>query len=209
MRRSVLSLVSVVVLPLAFACTKEDTPAEVAPTGAAPAASEPAASSQPATAAVAPGKGESPSDRDQVDADGVVRRGEALTQAASLSVVAALEEAKVLDGKSVKVTGTVDQVCAKKGCWFVLRPHDPTHAAAAKTIRITSKGYRFFMPRSSVGQEAVVEGDLKVTTLSESEAQHLEDDRVEAEGGEAQKIVGEKVEVQIAAVAVEMRPSGS
>lgn len=190
--------------PLLFAC------AEKLEEGASPSATnahahaEAAASSQPA--AVAPGKGESPADRDQVDPDGVVRRGEALTAGAPLELSAALQQAKDLDGKSVKVAGTVDQVCAKKGCWFVLRPDD--EAQKDKTIRITSKGYRFFMPRSSVGQRAVVEGELKTVKLSESEAQHLEDDRVEAEGGEARKIDGEQVEVQIAAVGVEMRPAG-
>lgn len=191
----------VVIAPLLFACAEK----AAAPAADAPA-HEPAASSQPASAKAAPGKGESPADREQVDADGVVRRGDQLTAQSPLSVVAALEQAKALDGKSVKVAGTVDQVCAKKGCWFVLRPDE---AKEGKTIRITSKGYRFFMPRTSVGQRAVVEGDLQVATLSQEEAQHLEDDRVEAEGGAAAKIEGEQVEVQIAAVGVEMRPAGS
>lgn len=188
----------VVTAPLLFACAEKLDAPESAPP-------KPAASSQPATAAT-PGKGESPADRDQVDPDGVVRRGEKLSGAPVIDVAAALAQSRQLDGKSVKVTGTVDQVCAKKGCWFVLRPDDEAHKD--KTIRITSKGYRFFMPRSSVGQKAVVEGDFQITKLSESEAQHLEDDRVEAEGGEAKKIEGEQVEVQIAAVGVEMRAGG-
>lgn len=175
----------------------------------APAATpspEPAPASQPASAAAKPGKGETPEDREQVDEDGVVRRGEKLTAAPTVEVTAAFERAKELNGKSVKVEGTVDQVCAKKGCWFVLRSSDEAHKD--KTIRITSKGYRFFMPRGSVGQKAIVEGDFSITTLSQDEAQHFEDDRVAAGGGEPKKIEGEQVELQIAAVGVEMRKGG-
>lgn len=193
------TLTVLVTAPFLFACAEKSAATVEGPSH------EVAASSQPASAQATPGKGESAADRDQQDPDGVVRRGE-LTAQSPITVVAALEQASGLDGKSVKVSGTVDQVCANKGCWFVLRADDEAHKG--KTIRITSKGYRFFMPRSSVGQTAVVEGDLKVATLTQAEAQHLEDDRVGAEGGEAKKIEGDKVEVQIAAVGVEMRPAG-
>lgn len=201
--RSLAAVLASCSLPLVVACQQ--------PLAAQPAAggAELSASSQPAGAAAPaapPGKGEDPKERDQVDADGVVRRGEKLSEAKGLSVNDAVAQAKGLDGTSVKIMGTVDQVCAKKGCWFVLRADDEAHKG--DTIRITSKGYRFFMPRSSVGQRAIVEGDLKVTTLTQAEAQHLEDDRVDAEGGEAKKISGEQVELQLAAVAVEMRPAG-
>ncbi|MFZ9887967.1 MAG: DUF4920 domain-containing protein [Myxococcota bacterium] len=201
--RSLATILATCSLPLFVACQQPLATPPVS-TGA-----ELGASSQPAPSSAAPatpGKGEDPKERDQVDEDGVVRRGEKLSEAKDLSVTEALAQAKGLDGTSVKIAGTVDQVCAKKGCWFVLRADDEAHKG--DTIRITSKGYRFFMPRSSVGQRAIVEGDLKVTTLTQAEAQHLEDDRVEAEGGEAKKISGEQVELQLAAVAVEMRPAG-
>lgn len=189
-------LVVAMAAPLFLACPDKPKAEETAPSP------EPAPASQPASAAAAPGKGETPEDRDQVDADGIVRRGEKLSEAPTIELKDALERAKELDGKSVKIAGTVDQVCAKKGCWFVLRAND--EALKDKTIRITSKGYRFFMPRSSVGQKAIVEGDFSIKTLSEAEAQHFEDDRVAAGGGEPQKIVGEQVELQLAAVGVEM-----
>lgn len=195
------SLALVVVTPLFLACTEQS--ASPAPAEQPAAVAPPA--SQPATAAAAPGKGESPADREQVDDDGVVRRGEALTAGEPLPVGDALAKAKELDGKSVKVTGVVDQVCAKKGCWFALRAEDEAHKG--QTIRITSKDYRFFMPKSSVGQVATIEGDFKVATLSQEEAQHLEDDAAEAAGGAAKRVEGERVEVQIAAVGVQMRPS--
>jgi hypothetical protein len=157
-----------------------------------------APASQPATKV----PGESPDTRDHKDADGVVRRGEKLTDAATLSVDDCLTKATSLNGKMVKVEGTIDQVCAKKGCWFALRPDGEAHKG--KTIRITSKGYRFFMPKDSVGQRATLEGELEMKTVSVEEAQHLEEDRVKATGETPKKITEPVEEVRIAAVAVQM-----
>lgn len=158
-----------------------------------------AAASQPAHTAPtpsAPGKGETPKDRDQTDPDGVVRRGESLTVSGPLSVAECMKSADQWDGKRVKVAGTVESVCAAKGCWFVIQD-DKTR----ESIRITSKGYRFFVPRSAKGQQAVIEGDLRVTTLTEAHAKHLAEDS----GEDPSKVQGDKKELQIAAVGLEMR----
>jgi hypothetical protein len=213
MMRSALLLSLASVAALAIACAK---PAEPAPSAAAepektatatkaPAAEdshpahEVAASSQPAT----PGKGESPADRDQVDPDGVVRRGDDFTQTASLSVSDCIGQAKELGGKTVKIEGTVSQVCAKKGCWFAIAPS--TDAKPEETIRITSKGYRFFVPKDAVGQKATIEGELEVKTMSVEEAQHMAEDGAKATGKPVPKVTEPQVEVRIAAVAVEMK----
>lgn len=155
--------------------------------------------SQPKTAAAeaAPEKGTSPETRGQVDADGVIRRGTAITKSEPMDVPSVFTKAKDLDGKPVKVSGTVDQVCAVKGCWMVLKDDD-------KTIRITSKGYKFFVPASAKGKKAVIEGDLVVKEMSKEEAQHLEDDAAAAKGTKAKKVESGRVEVQIAATALEL-----
>lgn len=158
-----------------------------------------APASQPAKV----GKGESPADRGQVDPDGVVRRGDDFTVATSMSVADTIDKAKTLAGKKVKIEGTVSQVCAKKGCWFAIAPSED--AKPAETIRITSKGYRFFVPRDAVGQKATIEGELEVKTMSVEEAQHMADDAAEASGEPAEKVTEEQVEVRIAAVAVELK----
>jgi len=165
---------------------------------------EKAASSQPARP---PGKGETVEDRNQVDDDKIVRRGEALTSAATLSVSDCISKGKELGGKSVKVEGTVAQVCAKKGCWFVLST-DGKDATPDNTIRITSKDYRFFVPTDAVGQKATIEGALEVKTMSIEEAQHMADDAAEAGGEPAPKVTEPQVEVRIAAVGVELRKGG-
>ncbi len=146
-------------------------------------------------------RGESPEDREYVDTDGVVRRGESLSSGPSLSVNDVVTKAASLDGKVVKVTGTVGRVCGKSGCWFELKgAHSPTG------IRITSKGYRFFVPSKAKGMRATLEGDLKVRMLDAATAQHLADDLAEGTGQPAEQVTAPVPEISIAAVALEMRP---
>lgn len=165
-------------------------------------ASQPA-SSQPATkeAAATLGKGEDPKDRDQIDKDGVVRRGTELASAKATPVADCMSKSSDLAGKEVTVSGKVSQVCAKKGCWFVIEDEKD----ASKTIRITSKGYKFFVPRDAVGKKAVIKGDLSVKEMSVAEAQHMEDDRAAATGEKAKKVTEGSKELRIAAVALELR----
>ncbi len=153
------------------------------------------AASQPKSASA--DKGTSPATREQVDADGVIRRGTTLTSTAAMTVPSVFSKAKDLNGKPVKVSGTVEQVCAVKGCWMVLKEED-------KTIRITSKGYKFFVPKDAKGKKATIEGDLIVKEMSKEEAQHLEDDAAAAKGTKAKQVTSGRVEVQIAATALEL-----
>ena len=147
-------------------------------------------------AAAAPAK----IDRETVDADGIVRRG-TLTASAPLTVTEATQKAADLDGKSVKISGTVESVCQPMGCWFVMK------GDAGETIRVSSKGHNVFMPRSSAGRVAVAEGDLTVRTLSKEQAQHFEDEK-ELKAGETRKVFDADVkELSLALVGVELRPA--
>jgi hypothetical protein len=149
-----------------------------------------------AAAAAAPAK----IDRETVDADGIVRRG-TLTAAAPLTVTEATQKAADLDGKSVKISGTVESVCQPMGCWFVMK------GDAGETIRVSSKGHNVFMPKSSAGRVAVAEGDLTVRTLSKEQAQHFEDEK-ELKAGETRKVFDADVkELSLALVGVELRPA--
>ena len=152
-----------------------------------------AAVSQPAP------RGETAQDRDYVDPDGIVRRGEAMSTGPSLSVASIMDKAQDLDGKLVKVTGTVGKVCSKSGCWFELKGDSEKPG-----IRITSKGYRFFVPSKANGMTAVLEGDLKVRMLDIATAQHYADDAAEGTGQPAERVTAPVPEVSIAAVGLEM-----
>lgn len=104
-----------------------------------------AAASQPKSSAVDPAleKGISPATREQKDADGVVRRG-SMTTAAVMSVPAVFDKAKDLQGKSVRVEGTVHQVCAVKGCWMVVKDDDKSipPKATSSSCRKTRRARR-------------------------------------------------------------------
>ncbi len=146
-------------------------------------------------------RGERPEDRNQVDDDGVVRRGDALSDRPTLSVADVMAKGKALDGELVKVTGRVGKVCGKSGCWFELKGN------SGRGIRITSKGYRFFVPSKAGGMRATLEGDLTVRLLDVQTAQHYADDEAEGTGRPAEKITAPVPEVSIAAVGLEMSPT--
>ena len=192
-----------------FACSKgaETTPVAKTAETKAPAktpakkpGSQPGSQpkSQPSHAAgKSSEKGLSSADRDAADDDGVVRRGFALSDTAVLTVAECHDKAESLKGKSVKVKGEVTQVCSKAGCWFMLREGD-------KKMRITSKGYKYFVPKDAVGMTAIVEGELSAKELDQKTAQHYADDEAAETGKPAEKITGPVFEVAIASVGLEM-----
>jgi hypothetical protein len=182
---------SLVVFPILSLTLLACPPKEQAPANPTPPPEMPA--TKPATGTSTTSmKGADPVERDQMDADGVVRRGVELSAAKPLSVREVVAQADGLAGKSVKVTGKVGSVCTKKGCWFVIQDGE-------QTIRITAKDYGFFVPSKATGMLATVEGELTVKMLDDAAKKHLES---EGAAPKADK------EVEIAAAALEMKHSG-
>jgi hypothetical protein len=60
---------------------------------------------------------------------------------------------------TTKLSGTIEAVCQKKGCWMDLKNGE-------ESIRITFKDYGFFMPIDAAGKEAIIEGVAKVEETS-------------------------------------------
>jgi hypothetical protein len=183
-------------LMLTVACT--ESAKQNAPTDdTKAAAAEPGPSSQPADIALTPedaiARGTTVASRDQVDDDGIVRRGTALTEGATMTVADCTAQANELHGKSVKLTGTVEKVCAKKGCWWVLA------GEGGESVRITAKDYGFFVPAAAKGKKAVAEGVLEVKQLTQDEADHL------AEDAQDPALKEKKMELRLEASALEMR----
>jgi len=142
-------------------------------------------------------------DREAVDADGVVRRGTALTSTlAAMPVSSAFAKAKELDGQKVKLTGKVQSVCTKMGCWFVVQGDKPEDK-----IRISTKAHNIFVPRASVGMTATVEGTLQVKTLTAKTAQHYEDERELAPGEERKTFTTDVTELGIDVIGLELTKS--
>jgi hypothetical protein len=131
--------------------------------------------------------------------ESVVVRGEPLSKGLAKTVDACVQEGAKLDGKVVKMTGTVKQVCKAKGCWFTLA------GKGNETVRITSQGYKFFVPTNADGRLATVEGVFSVKELSAEMAQHYEDDRVAGTKEVPRKITTAAKEFSLAATAVELK----
>lgn len=97
-------------------------------------------------------------------------------------------------GRSIRVTGTVTEVCKVKGCWMMLRD-------ASSLVRVTFKDYGFFMPIDLVGKSVALEGVLTVETLTQAEARHYAEDAGKSKK-EIAKIVGDQNEYSFEATGV-------
>lgn len=70
----------------------------------------------------------------------------------------------------VKLSGTIEAVCQKKGCWMELTN------AEAEPLRVTFKDYAFFMPKDASGKTAIIEGIAKVEETSVADLQEYAKD---------------------------------
>ncbi len=90
-------------------------------------------------------------------------------------------EAESKDG--ILVSGEVEAVCQKKGCWMVLKDGDVS-------ARVLMKDHGFNVPMDSRGKTVHVEGTLTSRTFTEAQVKHLEKDG----GGDPGKVEGERTE---------------
>jgi NAD-dependent DNA ligase len=100
-----------------------------------------------------------------------LHRGAPFTQNKSITMDEMTKGAEALAGQTILVTGTISNVCRKKGCWMVLGGENETARA-----RVTFKGYSFFVPLDSAGAKCTVEGVVELKVMSEAERKHLADD---------------------------------
>ncbi|GBL36289.1 hypothetical protein EMGBS15_18840 [Filimonas sp.] len=69
-----------------------------------------------------------------------------------------------------KLSGKIDAVCQKKGCWMELKNTD------GSAMRVTFKDYGFFMPKDCAGKTAIVDGMAKVEVTSVADLQEYAKD---------------------------------
>ncbi len=120
----------------------------------------------------------------------------ALTESTPLKDVLA-SAGEELPSTPIQVTGEVDSVCQKKGCWMVLKDGDSAMA------RILMKDHSFSVPMDAKGKPAIVEGTLTARTFTEKEVKHLEKDG----GGDPDKVGGERKEFVLTASGVKIPPN--
>lgn len=94
--------------------------------------------------------------------------------------------AKAVDADSkdgILVSGEVEAVCQKKGCWMVVKDGDVS-------ARVLMKDHGFAVPMDSRGKKVQVEGTLTSRTFNEAQVKHLEKDG----GGDPDKVSGTRTE---------------
>jgi len=92
---------------------------------------------------------------------------EELPTATPLEII--LETPDSFIGKRVAVETKVSKVCQKKGCFFIAQQ-------GGKTIRVTFKGYGFFVPTDIAGRKVTLVGELIQNEVSDAQAAHLSKD---------------------------------
>lgn len=205
-------------LLLAVGCDNAAKPAQPAPVAAAPAVPAAPAASAPSAetkvAAADPARADEEGciykDAHKEEEAGCPHGGAEHTAPASntpghFGAVFAIKETKPLSqvlaaGKEfkdpVQVSGQVDSVCQKKGCWLVVKDGEAQ-------ARILMKDHSFTVPMDSKGKPVIVEGTIEARTFNEAQVKHLEKDA----GKDPAAVAGERTEYVLTATAVELKNS--
>lgn len=91
--------------------------------------------------------------------------GEAFTKAKLVKLKDVTKNADKYDGKTVKLKGTVKDVCQREGCWLVLTDGE-------REVRVAMKDHSFVVPKDSGNKTVIVEGVIAKKTLTEDMARH-------------------------------------
>ena len=106
----------------------------------------------------------------------------------SVKVAELIAHADQYVGKTVRVEGVVTDVCARAGCWMVIKGD-----GASQTIRIKVDDGVMVFPKSAKGKQAIAEGVFTKIEMTpdeaRSEAKHMAEER------------GEKVDAKLEATA--------
>ena len=124
-----------------------------------------------------------------------VKYGAATTAKGAIEVNLLEEKLVTADKFKGKVKGTVNKVCAKKGCWMTLAQTD------GEGIMIRFKDYKFFMPKDIVGKDVVLQGTAQKTTTSVEMLKHYAEDAGNSKE-EIEKITEPKTEIEFIATGV-------
>ena len=91
--------------------------------------------------------------------------GEPLSLTDTTQLAAVLENPDAYLGQTLLLTGTVVNVCEKRGCWVELGGEMPH-----QTLRVKVDDGVIVFPMSARGRQAVVEGVMEKIELTEEEA---------------------------------------
>ncbi|HWN70542.1 MAG TPA: DUF4920 domain-containing protein [Haliangium sp.] len=156
---------ALIALSAGSACTKAE--ADGAQAGATPVAQ--AETAAPAEAQAQAGAAATTAPAAAADQAGTVY-GAGVSQTESVAMATLLADPKAYEGKTVRVEGTVTDVCPKRGCWFEMAGEQP-----GQKMRFKVRDGEMVFPMDAKGKYALAEGVVAVQALSlEETRQYLE-----------------------------------
>lgn len=100
---------------------------------------------------------------------------------------------------AVKLEGTIDACCQAKGCWMTMKLDN------GQEMRVRFKDYAFFVPKTSAGKTAVIEGRAYRDTTSVEDLRHYAVDGGMDEAEAARTITEPEVSIAFEATGVVIR----
>ena len=105
------------------------------------------------------------------EVDGFLSYGELINDAGVITVEQAMEQLASAEEVNVKIKGTVENVCKKKGCWMNVKSND-----GEKSFFVRFKDYGFFVPLDCEGSEVIMEGKAFTEMTSVDDLRHYAED---------------------------------
>ncbi|MGD1844718.1 MAG: DUF4920 domain-containing protein [Salibacteraceae bacterium] len=96
--------------------------------------------------------------------------GDAITADGAMNTEAFLTAMEGKDSMDVKVMASINQCCRKKGCWMTV------DLGNGEEMMVRFKNYGFFVPKYADGNMAIMEGRVRVETVSVDALRHLAED---------------------------------
>jgi hypothetical protein len=96
--------------------------------------------------------------------------GAEITSDQAVPVTDVIDQFDLDTEKPFKISGTLYEVCAEKGCWTKVQTDD------GRIVRITFKDYGFFLPTDAAGREMIAEGVGFRKETSVEELRHYAED---------------------------------
>jgi hypothetical protein len=96
--------------------------------------------------------------------------GEKITIEGAEEAARLTELMKGKDSLKVKLSGTINSCCQKKGCWMKV------DIGNDQEMRVSFKDYSFFVPLESAGRKVVMEGIARYEVTSIEDLKHFAED---------------------------------
>lgn len=134
----------------------------------------------------------------------VVSFGEPMTVPASQTVTVSqlMASPEKYVNTPVRITGTIDGVCEKKGCWATLTDGKAKEPLFVKFTCPAEENGRI-VPLEAKGRPATVQGVVKIKEVSQEDARHYAEDAGKSKV-EIEKIVGWQKQVTVSSPSVQV-----